>query len=118
MLRVAAGQDKGFMSSHSIAEVYSALTRVPVRPRIHPAEAARIVTENIIPHFAIVPIRKVDYMGALEAAAEGGWVGGKIYDALVLSCAARCAVERIYTFNLADFRLLAPAALQERIAAP
>lgn len=112
------GQDLGFMSSHSLAEVYAALTRLPVRPRIHPAEAARIIADNLIPHFAIVPIRKADYVEALEAAAGGGWVGGKIYDALLMSCAARCAVERIYTFNLADFRLLAPAALQEKIAAP
>ena len=33
--RVAAGKDKRFMSVHSIAEVYAALTRLPVQPRIH-----------------------------------------------------------------------------------
>jgi PIN domain len=48
LLRVAAGKDKGFMSAHSIAEVYAALTRLPVHPRIHPTEAARIVVENIL----------------------------------------------------------------------
>ena len=35
------------MCQHSIAEVYAALTRLPVQPRIHPVEAARILTENI-----------------------------------------------------------------------
>src|SRR6266851_3182637 len=44
--RVAAGKDKGFMSAHSIAEVYAALTRLPVQPRIHPAEAVRIITDK------------------------------------------------------------------------
>lgn len=34
--------------------------------------------------------------------ASGGWSGAKIYDALLLRCAARCAVERIYTFHLGD----------------
>jgi predicted nucleic acid-binding protein len=34
LLRVAVGQDKGFMGQHSITEVFAALTRLPVRPRI------------------------------------------------------------------------------------
>ena len=116
--RVAAGQDKGFMGQHSIAEVFAALTRLPVQPRIHPVEAARIVADNILPHFEVVPIGKEDYMEALNAMAGGGWIGAKIYDALLLRCAAGCAVERIYTFNLGDFRQLATAGLQEKICAP
>ena len=55
LLRVAAGQDKGFMGQHSLAEVFAALTRLPVQPRIHPVEAVRIVTENILPHFGSLP---------------------------------------------------------------
>jgi predicted nucleic acid-binding protein len=118
LLRVAAGQDKGFMGQHSIAEVFAALTRLPVQPRIHPLEAARIVTDNILPHFEVVSLGKKDYLEAMNTMARGGWSGAKIYDALLLSCAARCAVKRIYTFNLGDFRQLAPAGLQEKICAP
>jgi predicted nucleic acid-binding protein len=62
--RVAARKDQGFMSVHSVAEVYAALTRLPVQPRIHPAEAARIVTDNIIPHFETVPLARKDYTEA------------------------------------------------------
>jgi predicted nucleic acid-binding protein len=61
LLRITAGRDKGFMSLHSVAEVFAALTRLPVQPRIHPVEAARIVTENILPHFELVSIGKEDY---------------------------------------------------------
>ena len=118
LLRVAVGQDKGFMALHSIAEVYAVLTRLPVRPRIHPVEAARIVTENILPHFEVVTLGPEDYLEALTTMASGGWSGAKIYDVLLLRCAARCAVERIYTFNLRDFKQLAPASLQEIICAP
>jgi predicted nucleic acid-binding protein len=118
LLRVAAGQDRGFVGLHSIAEVYAALTRLPVQPRIHPVEAARIVTENILPHFEIVALSKEDYLEALNTMASGGWAGAKVYDALLLACAARCVVERIYTFNLGDFRRLAPAGLQEKICVP
>jgi predicted nucleic acid-binding protein len=118
LLRVAARQDKGFMGLHSIAEVYAALTHLPVQPRIHPVEAARIITENILPHFEVVSLGKKDYLEALNTMASGGWMGAKIYDALLLRCAARCAAERIYTFNLGDFKKLPPAGLQEKICAP
>jgi predicted nucleic acid-binding protein len=118
LLRVAAGQDKGYMGQHSIAEVFAALTRLPVQPRIHPVEAARIITDNILPHFEVVPIGKKDYLEALNTMARGGLIGAKIYDVLLLRCASRCAVERIYTFNLGDFRQLAPAGLREKICAP
>jgi predicted nucleic acid-binding protein len=118
LLRVAAGQDKGFISLHSIAEVYAALTRLPVQPRIHPVEAARIVTDNILPHFEVISLGKKDYLEALNTMARGGWIGAKIYDALLLRGAARCAVERIYTFNLGDFKQLASPDLQQKICAP
>ena len=118
LLRVAAGQDNGFVGLHSIAEIFAALTRLPVQPRIHPVEAARIVTENILPHFEVVSLDKEDYLEALNTMANGGWIGAKIYDVLLLRCAARSSVERIYTFNLGDFRQLASAGLQEIICAP
>jgi predicted nucleic acid-binding protein len=116
--RVAAGQDEGFVSAHSIAEMYAVLTRLPVHPRIQPLEAARIVTENILANFGVVPVQKEDYISALNASAEGGWLGGKIYDALLLRCAMKCGADRIYTFNLSDFRKLGTEELQEKICSP
>ena len=61
---------------------------------------------------------KEDYLEALNTTASGGWIGAKIYDALLPRCASRCAVERIYTFHLGDFGQLAPAGLQEKKCAP
>jgi predicted nucleic acid-binding protein len=118
LVRVVAGQDKGFIGLHLIAEVYATLTRLPVQPRIHPVEAARIITDNILPHFEVVSLGKEGYLEALNTMASSGWGGAKIYDAMLLCCAARCAVERIYTFNLRDFKQLAPVGLQEKICAP
>ena len=116
--RVTGQKDQGFMSVHSIAEMYAALTRLPVQPRIHPTEAVRIITDNILPHFEAVPIGKRDYIEALKLVGNGGWSGAKIYDALLMGCAARCDADRIYTFNLSDFQLLAPAGLREKVCAP
>jgi predicted nucleic acid-binding protein len=82
-----------------------------------PTEAARIITDNVLPHFEMVPIARKDYTEALRLVGDGGWAGAKIYDALLIGCAAKCGADRIYTFNLGDFRQLAPN-LEEKICAP
>ena len=45
----------GFMSQHAVAELYAVLTAAPFQPRIHPSEAQRILEENLLPSFTIVP---------------------------------------------------------------
>ena len=116
--RVVAGQDTGFVSAHSIAETYAALTRIPVQPRIHPSEAARIIMENIVPYCTVVPLTHEEYLQALTVVRDAGISGAKIYDALLLACATKCAAERIYTFNLGDFRQLATADQLPKVMAP
>ena len=116
--RVAHGKDKGWISQHSIAEVYAVLTRLPVVPRIHPLEAARIIRDNILHNFEVVGIEKKEYMAVVEMVSQSGWSGGKIYDALLLRCAEKCAAQKIYTFNLRDFQQIAPNHLREKICAP
>ena len=116
--RVASGEDEGFFGVHSIAETYAALTRLPLQPRIHPSEAGRIVRENIMRHCVAVPAGETEHLQALTTVQENGWPGAKIYDALLLACAQRSGAERIYTFNLGDFRSLAPPGLLGRICSP
>lgn len=116
--QVAVGADEGFAGVHSIAETYAALTRLPLQPRIHPSEAARIIRDNILSRFTLVPAGEAEYLQALSDVQYKGLPGAKIYDALLLACAARSGVERIYTLNLGDFRDLAPADLQSRLCAP
>ncbi len=116
--RIVAGKDQGHASQHSIAEVYAALTRLPVVPRIHPLEAANIIRDNILRHFETVAIEKEDYLAALATVSNSGWPGAKIYDALLLRCAEKCAAQRIYTFNLKDFKQMASGRMQHIICAP
>lgn len=116
--KVAQGLEQGFMSAHSIAETYAALTRLPVQPRIQPMEAQRIIGENILPHFEVVTLTKEDYETALQDVARHGIPGARIYDLLLLRCAAKCDAERIYTFNLVDFTQMAAPPLREKISSP
>ena len=97
------------MGLHPIAEVFRPLTHPPIQPRIHPVEAARIVTENVLTHLEVVSLGKEDYLEVLNTTASGGWSGAKIYYALPLRCAARSAVKGTYTFNLGDSRQFAPS---------
>jgi predicted nucleic acid-binding protein len=116
--RVVTGQDTGFLSTHSIAEMFTALTKMPAQPGIHPMEAARLVSHNILTHFTTIPLAEQDYLEAMEVMVKGGWSGAKIYEALLLRGAEKSGAERIYTFNLGDFRLLAPAELRARVCSP
>ncbi|MEI6563308.1 MAG: type II toxin-antitoxin system VapC family toxin [bacterium] len=114
---IANGEKVGFVSIHSLAEAFSALTSVPIIPRILPSEARDIVATNIRKHFQLVAVTPEMYQRAIEVCVGCGLGGGKVYDALLVECARHSQAEQIYTFNLQDFRRLAPD-LVTRIAAP
>jgi predicted nucleic acid-binding protein len=105
---IAANRDEGFISSHSVAEAYSALTSLPIVPRLLPVEAERILEVNIRPHFRAIALTNAMYFRAVKACVRQSLPGGKIYDALLLECARKAKCKRIYTFNVEDFRKLAP----------
>mgnify|MGYP001164593724 CR=1 FL=1 len=108
---------EGCVSTHGLAEFYSVLTRAPFVPRIHPVEAGRLLDLNILPYFELIALSVVDYKAILRSCADAGLVGGVIFDVLHLHSAQKARCERIYTFNVKDFRALAPAELADKIAA-
>ncbi len=55
--------------------------------------------------------------GRLRPVSGGDWEAVEGYDALLIECARASNADRIYTFNLADFRRLAPDRA-DRISAP
>jgi predicted nucleic acid-binding protein len=115
--RIANQKDRGVIGVHSLAEMYAVLTRLPVIPRIQPAEAVKIVSDNIARHFRMQSLGAREYAASVLAAAENGVIGGAIYDVLLLAAARKAKPDRIYTFNVAEFRRLAPD-LHDLIAAP
>jgi predicted nucleic acid-binding protein len=112
-----SGKMKNYMSGHGLSEAYSVLTRTPFRPTVYPAEAWRILEENILPYFQLVTITPEMYVETIRECAERGWIGGRIYDAIHLRCARESDCERIYTFNVRHFQQLAPD-LAQRICTP
>jgi predicted nucleic acid-binding protein len=114
---IASGEKIGFVSVHSLAEAFSALTSAPITPRILPSEARDIIATNIRKHFKLVAVTSEMYQRAIEVCVGCGLGGGKVYDALLLECARHSQADQIFTFNLQDFRRLAPD-LVTRISAP
>ena len=106
------------MSQHSVAEVYAILTAAPLTPPIHPGEALRILEENLLPHLQIVALTPKDYREVIRELAATDWRSGKVYDALHLRCARKQPIDRLYTFNVRDFRALAGEDFREKVCAP
>ena len=98
---------RGCISTHGQAEFYSVISRAPFRPRVHPIEAGRMLEENIVPYFEVVVLTAEDYQAVLHSCAAAGLIGGVIFDALHLYSSEKANCDRIYTFNVKDFRMLA-----------
>ena len=50
-----------------------------------------------------------EYLAVLRQASEQGLTGGRVYDALLLRCAANCGAQHIYTLSLKHFQAIAPS---------
>ena len=111
-----ASQTDSACAAHSLAEVYAVLTRLPLKPPIG-SDQALLFLQEIRDRLRIVSLDAGDYADTIWSAAGRGVKGGRIYDALILACAFRSGAEVIYTWNVKEFRALAPE-LADRIRTP
>ncbi len=102
------GSFKMLLAAHSMAECYSTLTRMPIRPRIRPAAVNEMFESNILPFAAVQTLVPDDYVAVIRQLAEDGLVGGIVYDALGVKAAQLAQADRLLTFNLKHFRRLWP----------
>jgi predicted nucleic acid-binding protein len=94
----------GCCGAHSLAEVYSTLTRMPGRHRIS-GEQAMLFINNIRERLSIIALLGDEYANALQASAALGIIGGGIYDALLAHCALKTKADVIYTWNARHYAL-------------
>ena len=112
----AAEKSRSACALHSLAEVYAVMTALPVRPVIPPEQAVLFV-EEIRSRLTLVSLDAGEYTETIRDAANRGFTSGRIYDALLLRCAAKARAEIIYTWDLRHFRGAAPH-LADRIRNP
>jgi len=88
--------------AHSLAEFYSAFTRVPGRFRLDGSEVLLMIGD-ILDKLSIVTLAADDYVSTIQDAVRDGVVGATIYDALLARCAVKAQADVIYTWNLKHF---------------
>jgi len=109
---------RSYVSAHSLTEVYSVLTSTPFKPPLYPSEAWRIIEGMILPHMELVPLTPAEYRDVVRQCATDGWAGGRVHGAVHLRCAQKASCDRVYTFNIRDFRALAGTSWEDKICAP
>ena len=97
----------GCCGAHSLAEVYSTLTRMPGKHRIS-AEQAMLFIGSVRDRLSIIALSGDEYVDALQASATLGIVAGGIYDAMLAHCAIKGKAEAIYTWNARHYSLCGP----------
>jgi len=98
------------IAAHTLAETYAVLTRLPTRPRISGGVARKLIRENLTARGRVVALTARDYDAALGRMADLGLTGGAVYDALIVQAALKAKVDRLVTFNGANFRRAWPEA--------
>ena len=106
-----------YISQHSLAEMYSILTTLPVRPRISPEIAKQMIRENMKPS-RVVSLAPNDYRWCINQMAFHNLPGGAIYDSLIARAALKSAADRLLTFDPEDFRRVLPEKYHEIILVP
>ncbi|MEZ5403912.1 MAG: AbrB/MazE/SpoVT family DNA-binding domain-containing protein [Bryobacteraceae bacterium] len=102
----------GCCGAHSLAEVYSTLTRMPGKHRISSEQAILFIGSirerfigSICERLSIIALTGEEYVDALEHSAARGVVGGGIYDSMLAHCALKAKVEAIYSWNVRHYSL-------------
>jgi predicted nucleic acid-binding protein len=110
--RAKTGEVECIVVSHSLAETYAVLTTLPVKPRISPLVAQRLIDTNLQAMARIVPLTIADYWNTIQRMTEMGLSGGAVYDALIAAVARRLSVDKLLTLNADDFRRVWPEGKQ------
>jgi len=112
----AASKTRSACSLHTFAEVYATMTAIPHKPAL-PPEQVMLFIQSLENRLTPIVLNVEEYLYALEKVAARGLTSGKIYDALLLACAAKSQAHVIYTWNLKHFHAIAPH-LADRIQTP
>jgi predicted nucleic acid-binding protein len=117
MERAKSGTFEFVVSGHSLAEMYSVLTRLPRKPRISPGDALRLIQQNVLPHATIVALSGDDYANLLPELSQTGVAGGAVYDAVIAKAADLANADHLLTLNAPHFQRIWPGGAG-RVATP
>lgn len=108
MDKARAGQIEAVVSAHTLAEVYSVLTRLPSPLRVSPAVALQIIERNILGLMEVVALTGQEYADLIRYLSGIGIAGGAVYDGIIACAADKAQVDHIVTLNAKDFHRVYP----------
>ena len=114
--RVFNGEISGVMATHSLAEIYSTLTRIPPPMRLDPPVAWSAIALTL-PYFEIATLTETEVAAVLANLSARNIGGGQVYDALIAAVARKAEVDILLTFNATHFLRVA-LDLEEKIQEP
>ena len=106
---IQSGQVELVLAAHNLAEVYSSLTSLPIKPRISPPIAWSMISQNVIPHARFETLPVAEYQSLVQKLSQAGLGGGIVYDGLIARVAELAGVDLLVTFNVSHFLQVWPA---------
>ncbi len=100
---VAEKTIEGIFSRHALAETWSVLTRLPLKPRLSGREALHVLDRLRENGFTPVDLTAETYDIAVRRCVDTGLISGAVFDALHLASAEAAEAEVMLTFNVKDF---------------
>ena len=97
------------ISAHSLAEVYSVLTRIPPPQQLSPSIAWHLIQQDILATVEVVALTSQEYRVLIERLARAQIMGGAVYDAVIADVALKSQVDHIVTLNPRDFLRVNPS---------
>ncbi len=89
---------------HCCLEYYAVATRLPEEFRLSPADALRLLEEEILARLEVVDLPAGARISFLRSASTQRVAGGRLYDAHIAEIANRSGAEVIVTENVRHFR--------------
>ena len=101
--RLGHARMEGALCAHSLAELYSVLSAMPLRPRPSTDEVLQLLVESVLPRMRVIELGQADYQRALELCARRRLRSGAIFDALIEVAARKAKARHLVTLNPNDF---------------
>lgn len=95
----------GYISTHSIAELYAVMTRLPLAKPLSPQQVHDVIVNNL-ESFHSVNLESNDYLEIIRNVARLNITGGGIYDAIIAQAALKANVDTLLTMNSKHFTRL------------
>lgn len=99
-------REKLVVAAPALVETYSVLTRLPPPYRLSATVAWTLVESNFVKSVRTISLDSKTYLDLLRDAAARGVAGGRVYDEVIATCAAKARVNTVLTFNPRHFALV------------